>query len=75
MDSRSRRVIGLVKHKVAGRSVAKNEISRDVWRPVAPVIADVGSPVAAVGEGPDCGGFGGEGGGGEIICSSISTRS
>ncbi len=25
------------------------------------------SPVAAVGEGPDCGGFGGEGGGGEFM--------
>ncbi len=31
-----------------------------------PVVADVRSPVAAVGEAPDCGGFGGEGGGGEL---------
>ncbi len=29
----------------------------------------MGSPVAAVGEGPDCGGFGGEGGGGENLPS------
>ena len=61
--------------KLTGRGIAQNEVSRDVWRPVAPVIPDVGSPVAAVGEGPDCGGFGSEGGGGEPICSSISTRS
>ncbi|MCZ7385120.1 MAG: hypothetical protein O8C63_10290 [Candidatus Methanoperedens sp.] len=47
-------------------SVAQDEVARDVWRPVAPVIADVRCPVAAVGEAPDRGGFGGEGGGGEF---------
>ncbi len=29
-------------------------------------VSDVGGPVAAVGEAPDSGGFGGEGGGGEL---------
>ena len=54
------------RHKLTGRRVAKNEVTRDVWRPVAPVIPDVCCPVAAVGEAPDGGGFGGEGGGGEL---------
>ena len=55
-----------VKHMLAGLCIAQNEVARDVWRPVAPVIPHVRGPVAAVGEGPDCGGFGGEGGGGKI---------
>ncbi len=60
----------MVEHQVAGRRVAKDEVSRDVGRPVAPVVADVCCPVAAVGEGSDEGGFGGEGGGGENLPSS-----
>jgi len=34
-------------------------VRKDVWRPVAPVVADMRSPVAAIGEAPDRGGFGG----------------
>ncbi len=64
MDSRSQS--GSVKHEVAGRGIAEDEVAGEIGRPVAPVIPDVGSPVAAVGEGPDRGGFGGEGGGGEF---------
>ena len=45
---------------------SEDEVARDVGRPVAPEVAHVRCPVAAVGEGPDCGGFGGEGGGGEF---------
>ncbi len=66
LHNRSARASHLVKHKVARRSVAQDEVARDVRRPVAPVVADVGRPVAAVGERPDCGGFGGEGGGGKL---------
>ncbi len=43
----------LVKYEVVGRRVAKDEVSRDVWRPVAPVVAYVRRPVAAVWEGPE----------------------
>ena len=57
----------LVKDKVTGRRVAKDEVSRDVGRPVAPVIPDVRRPVAAVGKAPDGGGFWCEGGGGEFF--------
>jgi len=57
VDSRSRRVIGLVKHKFAGLGIAQDEVAGYVRRPVAPVVSDVGSPVAAVGEAPDGGGF------------------
>lgn len=56
----------LVKHQIPRRRIAQNEITRDIWRPVAPVIPDVRCPVAAVGEAPDRGGFGCEGGGGEF---------
>jgi len=66
VDSRSRRVIGLVEDEVAGRRVTQDEVARDVGRPVAPAVSDVRCPVAAVGEVPDGGGFGGEGGGGEL---------
>jgi hypothetical protein len=46
-----------VKHKLTGRSVAQDEVSRDVGRPVAPVIPYMRRPIAAVGEAPDGGGF------------------
>ncbi len=36
---------------------SQNEVTRDVGRPVAPVIPHMDSPVAAVGEAPDSGGF------------------
>ncbi len=49
------------------RGVAQNEVAWDVWRPVAPVIAYVRGPVAAVGEAKDGGGFGDESGGGELL--------
>ena len=45
----------------------QNEVSRDVGRPAAHVVADVRNPVAAVREGPEGCGFGGEGGGGELL--------
>ncbi|MFZ2411485.1 MAG: hypothetical protein WAW23_07940, partial [Candidatus Methanoperedens sp.] len=54
-----------VKHQIPRRSIAKNEVAGYVGRPVAPVVPDMRSPVAAVGEAKGCGGFGGEGGGGE----------
>ena len=60
------RACHLVKHKLARLRVAQDEVARDVGRPVAPVVACVRGPVAAVGEGPDCCGFGSEGGGGEF---------
>ncbi len=61
----SARACHLVEHEFTGRRISKDEVSRDVGRPVAAVVADVSAPVAAVGEAPDGGGFGGEGGGGE----------
>ncbi len=58
------RIHHLVKYRLTGRSVAQNEVARDVWRPVAPEISNVFSPVAAVEESPDDCDFGrGEGGG------------
>ena len=39
--------------KLAELCVAQNEVARDVWRPVAPVIPNVRRPVAAVGEAKD----------------------
>lgn len=74
----------LIKNNLTRRGITKDEVSRDVWLPVAPVVSDVRSPVAAVGEATDCGGFGGEGGGGAnceifhlgwsfILVSPIST--
>ena len=52
-----------VKHKLTGCSVAQNEVARDVWRPVAPVIPNVRRPVAVGWEAKNGGGFGSEGGG------------
>ncbi len=49
------------------RRVAQNEVAGYVGRPVAPVIPYVRRPVAAVGEAKGCGGFWGEGGGGELL--------
>ncbi len=56
----------LVKHQIPRDGIANNQVAQDVWRPVAPVIPNVRRPVAAVGEAPDGGGFGDEGGWGEI---------
>ena len=60
-------ISGQVKHEVAGRGVAEDEVPGDAGRPVVPVVADVRSPVAAVGEAPYGCDFGSEGGGGEIM--------
>jgi len=56
----------LVKHKFTRLCIAQNEVAGDVWRQVAPLIPYVRCPVAAVREAPEGGGFGGEGGGGEL---------
>jgi len=52
--------------ELAKLCVAQNKVAQDVWRPIAPVIPNVRRPIATVGEAPDGGGFGGEGGGGEL---------
>jgi len=41
-------------------------VRKDVWRPVAPVVADMRSPVAAIGEAKNGGGFGDKEEGGEL---------
>jgi len=48
-------------------ALAYQQIAREVRRPVASVVACVGSPVAAVWKAPYGCGFGSEGGGGAMI--------
>ena len=43
-----------------------DQIARNLQLLIAPVVPDVRYPVAAVGEAPDGGSFGGEGGGGKF---------